>query len=102
MRSGATRAHKCARAAKGWLSGRHTAAAQPDRGGRTCSTNDALVVAQHNGALEVVRKRLVALLAEHGLHHREDTLTGRRSTGERKDDARRLGPIGDGRLVHLV
>ncbi len=48
--------------------------------GPRCSANFALVAAEHDGSLDVVRERGSRLIAEHGLEHGEDAI-GRRRGG---------------------
>ena len=52
----------------------------------------ALVVAEHEGALDEVRHGRELVLAEHVLDEGEDALRCRRGRRHREDDARRLCP----------
>ena len=77
-----------------------------ERGGRcrgSCasSADHALVVAQHHRALHTIRKNAVVCFTEHGLDKREDALARGGHAGQCEDKAGRLGPVGDGRIVHL-
>ena len=57
------------------------------------SANFAFVAAEHpDGSLDVARKRVSRLIAEHGLEHGEDALGRRRGGREGEDDPRCLGP----------
>ena len=56
------------------------------------SADAALVVAEHERALDEVRHGRDLVLAEHGLDEGEDALRCRGGRCHRKDDARRLCP----------
>ena len=66
------------------------------------STDAALVVAEHEGALDEVRHGRELVLAEHVLDKGEDALRCRRGRRHREDDARRLCPRrGSSVLLHV-
>jgi hypothetical protein len=60
--------------------------------GPRCSASFAIVAAEHDGSLDVVRQRGCRLIAEHGLEHGEDALGRRRGGREGEDDPRCIGP----------
>ena len=66
------------------------------------STDAALVVAEHEGALDEVRHGRELVLAEHVLDEGEDALRCRRGRRHREDDARRLCPSREARVVRAV
>ena len=70
--------------------------------GLEMSADAALVVAEHQRALHEVRHGGDLVLAEHRLHEGEDALRCRRGRRHREDDARRLCPSREARVVRAV
>ena len=63
------------------------------------SANDALVVVEHRGTLDLVGEGAALLRAIEVLNQGEDALGGGRGALQREDDASREGPRRDGGRV---